>query len=213
MANKIAKIDVLENLIKNKYHRVGGHKIEIGHFWSVLQIYLCMQKLGVSVTTICKAASMLQDRLDSKYRVDEADINPSMMRKYLALKSSPSQISHTVVTKLVSKGASADTALAIKDILIENNSYGPEILNSIMDAIESGKGRLTKSKFSVMGSSGFAQVLKLCLVLTELFKSGIIDDMSAHPNADHLDIIIKTIKENQKNVNDIECLGFELGSL
>ena len=100
-----------------------------------------------------------------------------------------------------------------RQVLIKHNSYGPEILNDIMDKFEKGKGRLVESRFSVMGNSGFSQVLKVCLVLTELHKLGIMEDLSSVPNSDHLETIIKTIKENQKNVRNIECLGFELSAM
>ena len=214
MANKISEIKVLEELIKNQYAVIDGKKIEIGNFWSVLQIYFCMKNLQVSINTLCSVASEFDSRLDSKYRVDNNPISPAMMRKYLHLKSSPSQVSHTVVSKTIAKGIDhASQTASIAKILKKYNSFGKDILKDICDSIDGGKGKLVGTKFSVMGNSGFSQVLKLCLVLTELYKNGIIGELSDVNPSEHKSHIIKTIMENGNSVRQIEAIGFPASAL
>ena len=209
MANKIAKIKPLDDLLEKRYADIDGERIEIGHFWSVLQIYECMITLNISIKTICEVASKMNGRLDSKYRKDDKPISQVMLRNYLHLCGSPSQISHTVVTKTVAKGVdSAKDLEALTKVLQKHNSYGPDLAKDIIQTLDKSKGNLKSTKFSVMGNSGFAQVLKLCLALTELYKSGIISDMSSINATEHVSHIIKIITENKTNVKNIDTLGF-----
>ena len=122
--------------------------------------------------------------------------------------------SHTVITKTMSRGIDrSETIEDLSKVLTKHNSFGPEILKDICRVVDDKRGRLTDTRFSVMGNSGFSQVLKLCLVLTELQKSGIITDMSDIKPSDHLEYIIKTIQENQSNVRSIEELGVSISSM
>lgn len=210
MANKISEIKVLEDLIKDRHAVIDGVKVEIGNFWSVLQIYMCIKNLGISIATLCKAASMLMGRLDSKYRIDESEISPAMIKKYLMLESSPAQVSHTVVTKTVSRGMDDSSREKLEEVLKHYNSYGEGIMADIEEHVFGGKPKFIGSKFNVMGSSAFSNVLKVSLLLHEMQKGGIISDMRDMKNSLHLDHIIKTIEENQKNVTQVEYIGVEL---
>ena len=104
---------------------------------------------------------------------------------------------------------SSEMASKVKDVLIKNNSYGPDLLNEIMKCVHGGKGQFVSSRINVMGSSPFAQVLKLSLVLTALFNEGLIGDMSDTPSGDHIETIIKAIKENQNAIKEYGSIGFE----
>lgn len=207
MANKIAQIEELEYILT---HRKSKDGVQIGHFWSVLQIYLCIKSLGISIKTLCDIASMLDDRIDSKYQKNSKPINPMMLRKHLHLKATPCQTSHTVVTKEVSKGIDDDTRESIKKILTKFNSYGPEIEEDLCSAIESGKGRLVSTKATTMGSSDFISVLQVALVLLDMARHGYLEDISDRPNNQHKDFIIKKIKEYQKSNDPTETVGLTL---
>lgn len=209
MANKISEIPVLEKLLKERHIEVDGIKIEIGHFWSVLQIYLCMKTLNISLGTLCKVASLVTGRVDSKNKPDESEINSMSIRRCLNLEGSTSQISHTVVTKTVSSGLHPETLDSIKEALMKHCSYGPDLMEEIKQISESQKNKLIETKFSVMGNSGFATVLKISLILLELYKSKKIHDMGEMNPSDHVSHIIKTIKENKSNAAT-DTIGFSL---
>lgn len=196
MANKVAKVEILEKLIKDRHLETASGKVEIGHFWSVLRIYYCI-RLGISPQTLCALASRITGRVDHNYHPTTNKINPASLRKWLQLKSIPKNVGHTVVTKEVSKGA-ADMD-AIKDILIKYNSYGDEIAKEIEDAISKSKGELISMKAKTLGAGDFNTVLNLANVIIDLHRNGELTDIDKMPSKAQKEYIIKTIKNKADN--------------
>ena len=210
MANNIATIKPLEDLLKNRHYDSPNGKVEIGHFWSVLQCYFCMQNLQISINTLCGIAELVESRVDSKFRKTDKPINPLMLRKHLHLQATPRQISHTVVTKVVSKGISDGVKDSIKDVLLKNNSYGDDLHGQLCQVMEDGKGQFVDSKATTMGVSDFVAVLSVSLMLIDMYKKGFIESLESIPNTEHKSHIITKIKEYQKSGSAIESVGLNI---
>lgn len=204
MAGAMKPIKVLEDLMEKRYHTVDGKKAEIGNFWSVLQVYKVIRNLDISIDTLCKVASKIEGRVDSKHQPIDSDVNPRTLRKYLDLQVCPAQISHTVVTKTIAKGSSYGLEKDIEKVLTKYSSFGPDIMKDLCAAINKQKPTLIDVKTSVMGGSDFACVLQLCLILRHMYYLGHIHSLRELDNAEHVDTIIKTIKECQEKDEGID---------
>lgn len=179
MANAIATIPILDALIKDRYLETDNGKVSIGAFWSILQIYQTI-KLGVSPRVLCEIASMVENRLDHQYTPTTAPINPATLRTWLQLKSIPKQIGHTTVTKTVAKGCNASEE--IKAILVKYNSYGPDILREIVEAVDKGAGKLINMNDSTQGASDFIAVLSTALAINDAHRKGALDLTNVLPS-------------------------------
>lgn len=196
MANQVAKIPVLEKIIKDRHLNTKQGKVEIGVFWSILRIYYCM-KIGISPATLCSIASMIDGRLDHNYLPDDSDIRPATLRKWLRLESVPKNAGHTVVTKTVASGNINEEKL--KDVLIKYNSYGEDILKDIVNITNKEKGSLLSTKAKTIGVGDFNAVLTIAnIIINEVDK----DEFEQLAPEDHKNFLIKTINEaGNKHIN------------
>lgn len=210
MANHIADIQPLEDLLKKRFRDGPGGRVQIGAFWSVLQIYKCLKSLGISISTICAIASMVDGRVDSSYNKTTKPINTMMIRKHLHLEAVPRQISHTVVTKEVARGSTDATKNLIGETLLKYNSYGQDILKELCEVIDNGRGELLSSRATTMGFSDFSAVLAVALLLIDMYQNNYLKELEGAKNSQHKDIIIKKIKEYQKENDTISQIGFIL---
>ncbi len=149
---------------------------------------------------------MVHSRVDHNYSPTDSTISPQSLRRWLRLTSIPKHIGHTVNTKTVAKGAHCREE--VKQILTDHNSYGPEILDKIMDAMNADAGRLVSTSSSTQGVSDFTAVLSVSLAIIDAHRSGALSLEDVDPSK-AMDVIIEALNKNNYNYEAKE-VGAEL---
>lgn len=198
MANAIASIPVLDEIIKKRYHKTPKGNVQIGAFRSVLKIYEAI-KLGVSPNVLCQIASMVDGRIDHQYNPTSSPINPATLRTWLKLTALPKNIGHSTVTKTVAKGCSASNE--IEGILLKYNSFGPDILAEIVAAVDTGAGKLISTTESTQGVSDFNAVLATAIAIIDASRAGLLDLKNVLPS-EAKQAILDALTHNNNNKHD-----------